>query len=154
RGRLTYPRPLTLSQRERGRGLEETLMPTSSALLLEFLDVPAEMDGEFNGWYDGVRAPAHLAVPGVVSARRYVTDGRAPRFLAVFEIDHPVTFHTVEFQALGRSAIGAEGQRFLDAATHYSRRNYTLIEPRPEETPPFPEESRHLLTITATPSAE
>jgi hypothetical protein len=129
-------------------------MANASALLLEFMDVPEELEDTFNAWYDEVRLPAHLAVPGVLSARRYLTDVRAPRYLAVFEIDHPVTFHTPEFQALGRSAIGPEGQRFLDAATHYSRRDYALIEPRPDEVPPFPVESRHLLTITATPSAE
>jgi hypothetical protein len=112
------------------------------------------LEADFNAWYDEFRVPAHLAVPGVLSARRYATDVRAPKYLAVFELDHPVTFFTPEFQLLNRSATGPEGVRFLDAATHYSRRSYALIEPRPQETPPFPEESTHLLTISATPSPE
>src|SRR5205814_2141878 len=147
-GRARSARPdLSGDIREKG-------MTADQALLLEYLDIPAEIEAEFNAWYNAVRLPKHLEVPGVLSAHRYATREASPKYVTVYEVDHSLTFYTPAFQAQAREAVGAEGARFLDAATHYSRRHHALIEPRPEDASPFPEATTHLLTAGASPAPE
>jgi Domain of unknown function (DUF4286) len=55
------------------------------------MDVPAELEAEFNRIYDEDHVPTILKVPGVRSCRRYrlehSTRPGMPRYLAVYEVD-------------------------------------------------------------------
>ena len=57
------------------------------------MDIPAELESEFNRIYDEDHVPTILRVEGVRSARRYrleqSTKSGMPRYLAVYEIDEP-----------------------------------------------------------------
>jgi hypothetical protein len=57
------------------------------------MDIPAELESEFNRIYDEDHIPTILKVPGVRSARRYrlerSTRSDMPRYLAIYEIDGP-----------------------------------------------------------------
>ena len=46
-------------------------MEIDRGLLLILGQVPSEFEGRFNEWYDEDHAPARLAVPGILTARRY-----------------------------------------------------------------------------------
>lgn len=42
---------------------------------------------EYNQWYSGSHIPEVLAVPGIVSARRYKPTGAGGDYLAVYDLD-------------------------------------------------------------------
>ena len=55
------------------------------------MDVPAELEAEFNRIYDEDHVPTILKVPGVRACRRYRLDhstiATMPRYLALYEVD-------------------------------------------------------------------
>lgn len=55
------------------------------------MDIPAELESEFNRIYDEDHVPTILKVPGVRSCRRYRLDHSTvptmPRYLALYEVD-------------------------------------------------------------------
>jgi hypothetical protein len=53
------------------------------------IDVPAAVDEEFNDWYNTVYIPGYLAVPGVIDARRWVAVEGQPKYLTLYEFEHP-----------------------------------------------------------------
>ena len=62
-----------------------------SYLYVVQMDIPAELEAEFNRIYDTDHVPTILKVPGVRSCRRYrlerSTNERMPRYLAIYEVD-------------------------------------------------------------------
>jgi hypothetical protein len=67
----------------------------SRHLLVVLANATEGSDEEFNRWYDGVHLPQLLAIPGLVSARRYRLDQRQMRgtrsrpfeYLTLYEIE-------------------------------------------------------------------
>ena len=47
-----------------------------NCLLIVTAEVDAEVEAEWNRWYDAVHLPDALACPGVKSGRRYVSSGQ------------------------------------------------------------------------------
>lgn len=65
----------------------------SAYIYIAMIDIPADIEGEFNRIYDEKHIPDLLKVPGVRSAVRYKLSGsdsdEIPRYLAVYEVDDP-----------------------------------------------------------------
>jgi hypothetical protein len=57
------------------------------------MDIPQELEAEFNRIYDEDHVPTILQVPGVRSCARYrlehSTNAAMPRYLAIYELDSP-----------------------------------------------------------------
>jgi hypothetical protein len=53
------------------------------------IDMPAHMEDEFNAWYNTAYIPGYLAVPGAIRARRFVAVEGQPKYLTVYELEHP-----------------------------------------------------------------
>jgi len=53
------------------------------------MDVPPEVDDEFNTWYDTVYVPNYEKVPGVIRGRRYRAVTGTPTYLTLYEFEHP-----------------------------------------------------------------
>lgn len=53
------------------------------------MDVDPSKEADFNDCYDTEHIPALLAVPGVLSAKRYRAEDGSPKYLAVYEIEGP-----------------------------------------------------------------
>ncbi len=53
------------------------------------MDVPAHMEEEFNAWYNTVYIPGYLTVPGVLGARRFTVIDSQPKYLTVYDFEHP-----------------------------------------------------------------
>lgn len=49
------------------------------------IDVKAEMEEEFNQWYDEEHIPNLLKVPGLIRAKRGINTGDGPKYIAVYE---------------------------------------------------------------------
>ena len=62
-----------------------------TGLLMVWTDIDSEFEPEFNRWYDEEHIARLLAVPGFLSAGRYVALRGGPKYLAMYELeDHNV----------------------------------------------------------------
>ena len=67
-----------------------SVAPSNAGGLLMFAaDVPAEIEKDFNAWYDQEHVPALSKVPGCLSARRFKTDEGAPQYVALYHLQGP-----------------------------------------------------------------
>jgi len=84
-----------------------------NCLLVVTAEVDAEVEAEWNRWYDAVHVPDVLACPGVKGGRRYVTSGdvvendRGERrrvatkvYTAVYDLESPAVVETKQFLAM------------------------------------------------------
>ena len=84
-----------------------------NCLLVVTAEVDAEVEAEWNCWYDEVHLPDALACPGVLSGRRYLASGEisesdrgkgrrsaARLYTTVYELDSPAAVATKEFAAM------------------------------------------------------
>lgn len=62
-------------------------MPKPKGLLLVMMECALNDDDEFNAWYDNEHIPERAAVPGFLSAMRYVCRSGFPRYLAVYDLE-------------------------------------------------------------------
>ena len=88
-------------------------MSLPSCLLIVTAEVDAEVEAEWNRWYDEVHLPDALACPGVLRGRRYAAvgdisesdRGRSRRtaarlYTTVYELASPDAVATPEFAAM------------------------------------------------------
>ena len=91
--------------------MTDTTLPR--CLLIVTAEVDAEVEKDWNYWYDTVHLPDALACPGVLRGRRYVQSGEASRsdrgsssrtadrvYTAVYELAGPEAVTTPEFQKM------------------------------------------------------
>ena len=105
-----------------------------SGLLLAMMDIPAEIEADFNHWYDTEHVPERLAVPGFRGARRYKAVEGSPAYQALYELDSPEVLDRPEYQRL--SEIKSEGtQRIVPQFRNFFRGVYREI---PTEAPEVP----------------
>ena len=52
------------------------------------MDIPAEVEDEWNHWYDTVYVPNYETVEGVRRGRRYTAVAGEPKYLTMYEFDH------------------------------------------------------------------
>ena len=64
------------------------------ALQIGRMDVPADVDAEWNAWYNTVYVPNYEKVPGVIRGRRYRAVSGAPTYLTMYEFEHPKVSET------------------------------------------------------------
>ena len=76
-------------------------MSSNMGLLLTMTEPPPAMDEEFNAWYDTEHMAERLAIPGFLSARRWVRDCKPGegRYLATYELNSPGVLETPEYLA-------------------------------------------------------
>ena len=85
----------------------------SECLLIVTAEVDAEVEAEWNHWYDTVHLPDALKCPGVRRGRRYVSSGEISEstrgktektarriYTTIYELDSPNATTTPEFQAM------------------------------------------------------
>lgn len=61
-------------------------MANKGFLLVTMQPAPA-FEEEFNAWYETEHIPERLAVPGILTARRYVCAGGHPKYLAMYDLE-------------------------------------------------------------------
>jgi hypothetical protein len=70
------------------------------------MDVPPEVDAEFNEWYNTIYVPNYEKVPGVIRGRRYRATVGSPTYLTFYEFEHPKVSETPAWHAQ-RDAVPA-----------------------------------------------
>jgi hypothetical protein len=92
-------------------------MANKGFLLVTMQPAPA-FEEEFNAWYDSEHIPERLAVPGILTARRYVARGGHPRYLAMYDlVNHGV------MSSPGYLAVG------FDRASPWTKRVTSRVSP-------------------------
>ena len=81
------------------------------ALQIGRMDVPPEVDEEFNAWYDTIYVPNYEKVPGVIRGRRYRAVTGTPMYLTLYEFEHPQVSESAAWAA----------QRDISPVTHRVR---------------------------------
>jgi hypothetical protein len=56
-------------------------------ILFAQMEPPAELESEFNDWYEAEHVPERMAIDGFRSATRYRALEGSPRYLAVYDLD-------------------------------------------------------------------
>jgi len=93
-----------------------------TGLLMVWTDIDAEVEADFNRWYDEEHISRLLQVPGFLSAGRYVAIKGGPKYLAMYELeDHNVLrsaayLDTVKYQPSPQQAktgTSRVGRNFL-----------------------------------------
>ena len=75
------------------------------------MDVPPEIDAEFNTWYNTIYVPNYETVPGVIRGRRYRALEGAPTYMTLYEFTHAQVSESPEWLA----------QRDVSPVTHRIR---------------------------------
>ena len=94
-----------------------------SGLLITMTEPPPEMEEEFNAWYDTEHLPERLAIPGFLSARRWVARDLEPgkgKYFATYELKTPGVLYDI------RRAAQLERPENL-ARTRIDRNEGTLV---------------------------
>jgi hypothetical protein len=81
------------------------------ALQLGRMDVPAEVDREFNDWYNTIYVPNYEKVPGVIRGRRYRAVVGSPAYLTFYEFEHPRVSESPEWHAQRDAVPASERMR-------------------------------------------
>lgn len=89
------------------------MMDFPRCLLFVSVEVDAEVEADWNRWYDTVHLPDALKCPGVLRGQRYVStgpisetvQGQSERtdkrlYTTIYELDSPAAVSTPEFQAM------------------------------------------------------
>ena len=64
-----------------GRGM-------APALQIGRMEVPADIEDKYNYYYDNVRTPGNLKIPGCLHVRRYHAVEGSPKYLTMYEFEH------------------------------------------------------------------
>ena len=73
--------PQQIDPHTQGRGM-------APALQIGRMDVPPESEAKYNEYYDTIRTPGNLEVPGCIAVRRYHAVVGDPKYLTVYELEH------------------------------------------------------------------
>jgi len=73
--------------------------PMAPALQIGRMDVPSEIDRDFNTWYNTIYVPNYEKVPGVIRGRRYRAVVGTPTYLTLYEFDHAKVSESAEWAA-------------------------------------------------------
>ena len=74
-----------------GRGM-------APALQVGRMDVPPELEAGYNEYYDTVRTPGNLQVPGCIAVRRYHVVEGWPKYTTVYEFEHEKVPETLAWE--------------------------------------------------------
>jgi hypothetical protein len=81
------------------------------ALQIGRMDVPREIDAEFNTWYNTIYVPNYEKVPGVIRGRRYRALEGTPTYLTLYEFEHPKVSESREWDAQRNAVAASERMR-------------------------------------------
>ncbi len=72
-------------------------MSLGKTVLFSEMSPPSEFEHEFNDWYDEEHIPLRMAVPGFVSAQRYLAEDGNRNYLAVYEMSDSGNLKSPEY---------------------------------------------------------
>lgn len=86
-------------------------MSAQKGLLLAMMEPPPPMTEEFHAWYDSEHIPQRQAVPGFITALRFVCTEGWPKFVAVYDLDSASVLESAEYRAIGGENLSPWSKR-------------------------------------------
>src|SRR5215218_10704757 len=86
-------------------------MSGPKGFLLAMMEPPAEIEEEFNDWYDTEHIPERMRVPGFESARRFICVSGWPRYMAIYDLASPDVLRHEKYLAVSGAGRGPWTQR-------------------------------------------
>jgi len=126
------------------------MVATSPGLLLAMMDIPAEIEAEFNDWYDTEHIPERLAIPGFRGARRYRSIEGGPAYQALYDLDSVAVLDQPEYGRL-RENQSERTQRIAPQFRNLYRGVYTQIYPEGATAEAAPAGTAALLLVGIAP---
>lgn len=122
------------------------------ALLFVATDLDIEHEAAVNRWYDERHVPQRQALPGFLSARRYVAFSGGPKYAALYDMESPDALKTDAYKALSQPPIQtAEDKEMVSRFKNNLRGVMTQILQVGRETAPSPDEAKGLLVVGLEP---
>ncbi len=83
------------------------------ALLVVFMEPKAEVEKEFNKWYNQHHVPERVAVPGILNARRFeLCEGEgALKYLAIYELADESVLQSEAYLASAATSVPMNFER-------------------------------------------
>lgn len=73
----------------------------NKGFLLVLMDCPPTLEDEFNAWYDSEHLPERLAVPGFLTAIRFVCLDGHPKYLAMYDLERFDVLQSPAYKKVG-----------------------------------------------------
>jgi hypothetical protein len=89
-------------------------------------DIPADIESDFNEWYNNEHIPALASVPGCYRARRFLAVDGQPKYMAVYELENP---EVIKGTAWAKARDTAWTEKIRPHVQNLDRRVYQLILP-------------------------
>ncbi|HZA25901.1 MAG TPA: DUF4286 family protein [Dehalococcoidia bacterium] len=77
-----------------GRGM-------APALQIGRMEVPQDIEARYNEYYDNMRTPGNLKLPGCIAVRRYHAVEGGPKYMTMYEFEHEKVPETVAWHQQG-----------------------------------------------------
>lgn len=109
-------------------------------LLTVYVRVPANIENDFNNWYNQQHIPERLAIAGFQSAARYESIKGEPKYIALYELDDAGVLESPAYKKLREKADNDEWDRRIipklqiDARAIYEQ-IFSCNEPTAEHAP-------------------
>ena len=127
-------------------------MATPKGLLLVTMEPAASDDDEFNAWYDTEHVPERAAIPGFLSATRYICRSGFPRYLALYDLEDVGVLQSDAYRAIAGENLSIWTNRAQRSVRGYWRVEGTQIFPGDAITQNL--ESRNHLTVVRMHNAD
>jgi hypothetical protein len=115
------------------------MLISMSSLLAVWMQVPSELDEEFNAWYNTEHVPERIAVPGFLTARRYVVESTPGRYMAHYDLADLSALHSEPYTSISRNPTPWT-RRIVGKLTENTRNEYELVQcigEAPSEAAPY-----------------
>ena len=77
---------------------EITNSPMAPALQVGRMNIPTNIENEWNDWYNQIYVPNYETVTGVIRGRRYQTMEGSPKYMTFYELESAMASQTEEWQ--------------------------------------------------------
>ncbi len=104
------------------------MVKKGTGLMIVWADIPAEMEDDFNRWYNEEHLAELLSVPGVLSAARYEATSSGPKHMAVYELESPAVVETEAFTSRPRTEWGSRVSPSI-IGSNFMNNVYEMIHP-------------------------
>jgi len=127
--------------------------PEAEARALMYVQMnPPEDENAFNEWY-AKHAPDRLALPGILTARRYkAVEAEGPRYLANYDLEDVSALQSPEYLALRKEENGRErDQQMMASIPMTSRRVYRALDVGQPWTMPWTDHAPYVMSVAMKP---
>ena len=101
-----------------------------TGLLMVWADIDPEFEAEYHRWYDDEHIAHLLAVPGFLSAGRYVALKGGPKYLALYDLESPEVLQSPAYRHVVGDGTSAWTRRLQKRFINFRRNVYVGLSER------------------------